>query len=388
MSKSKRVVTLLEEVRRMGIKILPPDVSTSGYGFTVEDGRIRFGLGAIRNVGKGHVEEIIRIRREKEIPQDFYEFCTHLDPGMLNRRVLESLVNAGAMDRFSGSRTQKLASIDTITSTLSRIAREREIGQASLFGEEDHADTGFTFPEVAEESEDVLIREKEALGFFLSGHPLEQFRKEIESLCGGNIAGLEGADESERPCRIAGQVTGFSVKRSRKGNLYASFRLEDFTSSLDAVVFTDRYEASRDHLDNDRFVLVEGRVSAKGEAPKLFVERVIPLPSAMSKLVDGLRIAVQLPDFDGDSVDELRRILSRNAGHCPVFVRAYREKNPIGTFRLKTGSVRPEPGFLSELASVPGIRRAAWRVKQIEINNRDSRRRAQGAHFETTGKAF
>ena len=388
MSKSKRVVTLLEEVRRMGIRILPPDVSTSGFGFSVENGSIRFGLGAIRNVGRGHVDEIIRTRREAEKVEDFYEFCTHLDPGMLNRRVLEFLVNAGAMDRFNGTRTQKLASVDKITSTLSRIARERDIGQTSLFDEEEFAEVSFVMPEVAEESEDVLIREKEALGFFLSGHPLERFRKEIASLCGDNIAGIETTDESERPCRIAGQVADFSAKRSRKGNLYASFRLEDFERSIDAVVFSDNYEASRDHLDNDKFVLLEGRLSSKGETPKLFVERVIPLASAMTKLVDGLRIAVQLPDFDIASVDEIRRILSRNAGHCPVLVRAYSDSESIATFRLKTGSVRPEPGFLAELQTVPGIRRASWRVKQIEISGRDSRRRAPGGHFETTGKAF
>jgi DNA polymerase III alpha subunit len=166
--------------------------------------------------------------------------------------------------------------------------------------------------------------------------------------------------------------------------MFASFRLEDMDGSIDAVIFSDRLENAREFLSEGGFVVLEGTVSVKGESSKVFVNRVIDLKSAMATLVEGLRITQDMNGFKESGIDDLRRMISTNAGHIPVFIRAYDGTEPIVTLRIRKGSVRHEPGFLDDLRKIPGIKRAEWKVRPVSIGERVNGRNHYGKGKNST----
>ena len=183
MSNSDRIVILIDECRRMGISVLPPDVNTGMADFIVCDEGIRFGLGAIKNVGRGAIESIIQTREEKGSFRSVFEFCERVNMRQVNKKVLESLIQVGAMDSLEGTRAQKMAvlanAMQIATSTQQRLER----GQTTIFGEDESA--GSLYPDLPEveawTQAEKLRREKELAGFYISGHPLAKYKEEVEA---------------------------------------------------------------------------------------------------------------------------------------------------------------------------------------------------------------
>ena len=269
-----KVVQYINEARELGIEVLPPDVSESGFKFTaVSDRRIRFGLGAARNVGAGAIESIIKARTEKPF-MSFADFVHRIDTRLCNKRVIESLVGAGACDALGGHRAQLVAAIDQALGEAQLHQAELAAGQVSLFGgTATHAPAGHPLPDVPIWTEaERLAKEKEIIGFFISGHPLERYRSLVQLLGTRTTASLN--QWSEHPVAIATVITGIKRQISKKtGKEYARITLEDFHGTAEALVFPEAWAKLNQSILPDTATLLTGGYSARdrGEEQAPFI---------------------------------------------------------------------------------------------------------------------
>ncbi len=277
------VVKFINEARELGIEVLPPDVNESGYKFTVVgEKRIRFGLGAIRNVGRGAIDSILN-GRANEPYITFFDFVERLDLRLCNKRVIEALIHSGALDLLGGHRAQFIAMSDRAIQEASLKQTERESGQTSLFGElapvaeaqPDGSDS--TLPNIAPlRDSERLTKEKETLGFYISGHPLEPYRAECEIFASHTVSQLGTWQES--PITLGAVVTAIKRQISkRSGNEFARLTVEDFSGSAEVLIFPEAWTALAPRIQQDVPVLIRGGYSRRdltAEAPTYIVESV------------------------------------------------------------------------------------------------------------------
>jgi DNA polymerase-3 subunit alpha len=278
------VVKYINECREMGIPVEPPDINVSDAYFTPHENAIRFGLAAVKNVGRNAIDSIVAARKEIGRFASIFEFCEKVDLRLLNRRVVESLIKAGAMDTL-GNRAQLMAVLDRAMERAQKAQRDAELGQHGLFGvfEQDHQVNGNAdrLPSVPEWDEHQrLASEKEVLGFFITGHPMEKYKDKLEdfrALSAEAIAAMTsgtGRDE----LYTAGIVSNVRVMKSRKGELYAQAILEDMTGTVDAIVFPEAYRRLQAILKQEIPMLV--RCSVRVEEGSAAEDRHKPADAA------------------------------------------------------------------------------------------------------------
>jgi DNA polymerase-3 subunit alpha len=278
-----KVVKYIGECRDMGIHVLPPDVNSSEWSFTPDGDGIRFGLGAIKSLGQSAVESIIAARKDAGRFRSIYDFCERVDLGAVNKRMIESLVKAGALDSLAPVRAQLFAAVESAMEAGQRVWRDRVSGQAGLFAAMMALDGPVEppLPNVPDWTpQQKLTGEKEVLGFYVTGHPLEQYRDKIKELATYTSATLEGLERGA-DVAICGILTSIQRRRNKEGKIWASMQLEDLTGAVDAVLFTTHYERLMDQLVEDRAVLVKGlALPEEGGPPKVSVQDIIPLEVA------------------------------------------------------------------------------------------------------------
>jgi DNA polymerase III subunit alpha len=335
-SKPENVVKYISECREMNIPVVPPSVQISFANFTpiaTETGNaIGFGMGAIKNVGQNAIESIIAARAKLQAEgksgfASLWEFCEKVDLRLMNKRVLESLIKAGAMDSFGG-RAQVMAALDKAIERAQKAQRDEASGQHGLFGIFDDAPVGGSkkedeLPKVPEWDEHTRLQsEKEVLGFFVSGHPMDKYREKLRNMKVVTTAqAVEmkpepqvfrrgGNQEPQNEISIAGVITGLKVAKSkRSGELYAQAALEDTVGKIELIAFPQSYEKLAEKLKIDVPVLVTG--SLRGEedsAPKLAISKIIALEDVKLKLPESLRIKVPLHHPDKALLERLNAI--------------------------------------------------------------------------------
>ncbi|MGH7524007.1 MAG: DNA polymerase III subunit alpha [Gemmatimonadales bacterium] len=318
------VVKYINEARELGITVLPPDVAESGFKFTVVgEQRIRFGLGAVRNVGAGAIESIIAARRGGPF-RSLDDFVGRIDVRLCNKRVLESLIAAGACDAL-GHRAQLCAALDRALAESQLLQQEIATGQASLFGEAlaaapaDHA-----LPEVTPWTEaERLAREKEIIGFFISGHPLERFRALVEAVGTRTTATLGAWDE--RPVTIAAVVTALKRQISKKtGKEYARITLEDFHGTADAIVFPEAWAKLNQTIRVDAALLLTGGYSPRDRGEEV-APFVIEGARDLGEMEDSgaLAVSIRWPDPDqvtSEALQTIARVCEAHPGPAPLYI--------------------------------------------------------------------
>jgi DNA polymerase-3 subunit alpha len=344
------VVKYINEARDLGLEILPPDVNESGWKFTViGDQRIRFGLGAIRNVGHSAAESIIAARTEKPFTS-LYDLCERIDLRVCNKRVFEALTHAGALDGLGGHRAQYMAALDSAMQSASLAQNEIATGQGSLFGElmgatDDGPGTPPlqpTLPNIPPLSESQrLTAEKAILGFYISGHPLEPFRAECDLLASHTVAQL--GSWTPEPMSIGGVVT--AVKRQvskRSGNEFARITVEDFAGSAEMLVFPEAWAAMADRVQTDVPVLIKGGYSKRdqdAENPTFIVEGITRL--AELRAAGQFAISLELDPDSGlpaDVMQDVRAVAVAHPGAAPLELRW---RGPDGSpARLRSASLK------------------------------------------------
>jgi DNA polymerase-3 subunit alpha len=360
MGNSDRVVVLIEECRRLGLEVAQPDVNESAEKFTVTGkGVIRFGLGAVKNVGHSAIQAVIEARSESGRFETLTDLLERTDLKSVNKRVMESLVAAGSCDSLGGHRSQLMGALSRELEGAQRRQTERERGQVSMF---DAAEDGAVLearladlPELPEWSmHEMLAREKEALGFYVSGHPLERYRDEVNAFTSNRISELEDLGDNAH-VTVAGIITEITRRTDRNGNPMAFVRLEDFTGSTEAIVFSEPYEKHAALLIEESMVLARGGVSRReGEFPKIRGEEFVRLADVREELTRELHLLLVAGEGE-ELAAEARQVLSGHPGEVPVYI--HLEHGTDGPpLRLRAGGMKVNPTgtVLDELKAVLG----------------------------------
>jgi len=354
-----KVVRYINECVEMNIRVLPPDVNHSDWNFTpdlAEPGRgaIRFGLGAVKNVGRSAVEAIHKARGEGGQFRSLYQFCEKVDLSALNRRMLESLIKAGAMDSLGGTRAQLFAAVERAMEYGQRAHRDRESGQAGLFAfspaEEQSREE--TLPAAADWTlHDKLAGEKEVLGFYVTGHPLDQHKDKVRELATHDSSTLEGLEKGAEVA-LCGILTGIQHKRNKEGKPWASLQLDDVQGTVDALVFTTNYERLQAELVEDRAVLVKGSaLPEENGPPKVSVVDIVPLELARVALPSLISIRVSLGQ--SGTAAPLAELFQRKPGDAQVRLRLEKPRDFAVILDIDA-KVRPDKEFRAEIERLCG----------------------------------
>ena len=354
-----KVVKYINECKDMGIKVLAPDVASSLLSFAPDGEAIRFGLGAIKNLGQGAVESILAARREVGRFRTFFQFCESVDVGAVNKRAIESLIKAGAMDSLEGTRSQLTAMIDRAMEHAQRAKKDRDSGQAGLFADlfggpaEDAPEE--PLPNVKDWTQtEKLQGEKEMIGFYVTGHPLDIFDEKISELRTHETDGLDECQKGEE-VRLCGILTGIQRRRNKEGKLWAAMRLEDHKGSLEAMCFNSKIEALNQYLTDDHPVMAMCKVMPEeGSAPKVSIQEIVPLANALVKLPSIIAIRVRIREAsESDPAGELRELFARKPGNAQVRFKLEKPRDFIAMMDVPV-KVRPDREFKAEIARICG----------------------------------
>ncbi|MEO5989893.1 MAG: DNA polymerase III subunit alpha, partial [Candidatus Eisenbacteria bacterium] len=365
MNDSARIVTLIEECRRMKIEILGPDVNASQWKFTLEGGKIRIGLGAVRNVGQGAVECVLAARGAGQGFRDLYDLASRVAPGSINRRVLESLVVSGACDGLGGKREQMFAGAGMALDTASSMHREKASGQSSLFGADDSAGAlavvAPPLPHVPEwTGRERSAKEKEVLGFYFGEHPLEALRSEIESIATHGIGQvLELGDGAE--VRVVGIVSEVNLVTTRAGKLMARVILEDLTGRVECTIFPDALEQARAQLVVDAIVVVSGRIEMREDrGAQLLLAEVRPWDQGRAQFRPALHIELRAEDLTEARIEDMDQVLRSYPGDSEVYLHLVKPDHSRLAMRSRRYRVGQGDGVITDLRSRVPSARARW----------------------------
>ncbi|MGE5733989.1 MAG: DNA polymerase III subunit alpha [Acidobacteriota bacterium] len=360
------VVKYINECREMGIAVEAPDINVSDATFTPHGPAIRFGLAAVKNVGHNAIESIVAGRQKLGRYENIFQFCENVDLRMLNKRVLESLIKSGAMDSL-GRRSQLMAVIDKAIERAQKTQRDAECGQHGLFGvfqQEDANDHNDKLPNLPDWDEHTrLAAEKEILGFFIPGHPLEKYKDKLEdfrALTTEDICALKSSTGKDE-IFAGGVICNLRVLKSKKGEYYAQANLEDMLGSVEMLVFPEAFRRLQDKVKLEVPVLIKGGVRIEeGANPKLTVSEITPLEEARPKLPRSLRIRIPLETATDSTVQALHNLFIERKGDSKVLFDVERQGDFMVVMEAEGYNVQPDRNFIARVEELCG--RGAVRV--------------------------
>ncbi len=373
-----KVIKNLAECRERAIEVLPPDINESRSDFTTVGNKIRFGLAAVKNVGEKAVEVILAAREREGGFKSIYDFCRRVDLSAVNRRVVESLIKCGAFDSTRVARSRIMAALDDAMKEAQVYQKDRISNQTDIFsllgagnGEKPSRET---HPAVEEWSaQQQLAFEKEALGFYITGHPLDKHENLVKRLTSGTIASLK-----EKPfngeVKVGGVVTALKLKNTKKGERYASFQLEDKTGFIEVIVWPDLYRRVTETLVLDDPILVQGKLEVGEERAQIIASDISPLQQLASKTRpkatpavrkspdaahENVHFYLQVPQVEPHELRRLRETLLQFPGHSLVFLHLVSAEGETVIELPDRLRVAPEPRLAAEVEKVFGPRISA-----------------------------
>ena len=371
-SKPENVVKYIAECKEMGIAVEPPDVQISGSQFTPHGEAIRFGLAAIKNVGGNAIESIMKAREELGGHfNNFWEFCEKVDLRVMNSRVIQSLIKAGALDSM-GKRAALFGAVDRAMDRAQKAQRDREQGQHGLFGLFDETPAaghknGDDLPRIPDwEESERLANEKEVLGFFVSGHPLDKYAEKIRNLSG--VITVAEALERKPPERawgrqsdpadelqVAGTLMSMAVKRSKRGDVYAQGFIEDATGKMEVICFAREYERLAEQLKSEAPVLLRGMLMGEEDsAPKISISGIQSLDAVQVKLPGGIRIRINLDRATEELFAALKSAADAAPGPGKVMIQLERKGEYAVILEPDKMSVAADKGWVERVEDLVG----------------------------------
>ena len=371
-----KVIEYSGECARLGIKVLPPDVNISNGGFTADNGKIRFGLNAVKNVGRNLIERVVEERKEKPY-SSLYDFCKRMHGTELNRRAVECLIKAGAFDSMGVNRHSLVEAVDGIIKSVESDSRRNLEGQLDLFsvmsGESQTADTDNyeikPFPEYSHT--ELLQQEKEVSGLYLSGHPLDAYREQSARFASNSIKELTGEDAHKldgNHVRIVCTIVKNRMMTTKSNTMMAFTSVEDLTGTMEVIVFPRVLDTFRDALKENAVVVIEGRLSVREDEPsKLMAESISPIegydpkhpqanrPNLMRDAAQ--RLYVRLPSRSCPEYAKVINLLEIFDGDMPVIFYLEDVKQKLAAPRRLYASGHPL--LLQELKRLLGERNVA-----------------------------
>ena len=351
-----RVTVLMDDCRELGIEVVAPNVNTCGTEFRARDGRIYYGLGAVKNVGMSAVERLIEERDTNGSFRSLENLCSRLNSRLINRRVYESLIAAGALDQLPGHRAQKTAALDMVLDRAARRFRDAERGQFGLFGEAGEPEDA-PFPDTEPwPPQELLQKEKEALGFFLTGHPLDRFRDLIMMIRTTTSKELQEMPAGERAV-LGGLVTAVKFTMDRNQRQMAFVTVEDPEGQAEVVMFSDVLEKARRFVVENQVVVVEGRVSRRaGGDGKMLVNTLLPVGDEPGPAWKEVHVTLDLDATPENTIDDMKRVLFAHTGDSRVFFHVREQGRRAYVIRARSQGVRVDPALVSGLSASIGAR--------------------------------
>jgi len=381
LSNSDSLVKLVNECREKGLEILPPHVNLSHWEFTVVGKAIRFGLGAVKNVGGAAVDSIIEARLDGGNFASLYEFCERVDLQRVNRRVVESLIKCGAFDSLHPIRSQVMAALEDSIEMAQTIQKDRLSGQISMFGTFAGQQRGSEppLPNIPEwNHRQKLAIEKEALGFYFSGHPLDSYENEIKSFAIVDTVSLTEKSEGIQ-IMLCGLNADLKEITTKKGDRMAFLTLEDRQGTVEVVIFADIYKDSLHLLEADEPLLIVGTLQKEDKGAKLIAQRIVTLLEAKEHFTQAIQVKLPVDKVTKENLEDLRAILERHKGDCKTYIHLCGDEKCETVIRLGDRlRVKPhrnmiEGYFGTDVVSAV-LTNGPGPVQSTRFNNRNNRR--------------
>ena len=363
MDNTDKIVTLVDECQRMGLTVIPPDVNTGRYRFSVnEDGHIVYGIGAVKGVGEGPIEAILEARDRDGPFRDLFDFCNRVDIKKLNKRVMEKLILSGAMDRLGPHRAALMATLEEAMRAAEQHAKAQAVGQVDMFGvlTEEIDDVKKAFANVPHWPDKVWLEgERETLGLYLTGHPINQYSSELRRYTSGRLCDLHPTSR-DTVTTAAGLVIAARSMVTKRGNKMGIFTLDDRSGRLDVTLFSEALEKYEELMQKDRILVVSGQVSFDDFSGglKMSARELLDINDARERFARAIRISLDEQRIDERFFPRLCEILEpARAGVCPVQVN-YRR--PGSRARLTLGTewrVTPTDQLIDDLRVLLGRER-------------------------------
>ncbi|MBO0504221.1 DNA polymerase III subunit alpha [Aeromonas veronii] len=363
MDNTDKIVTLVDECQRMGLTVIPPDVNTGRYRFSVnEDGHIVYGIGAVKGVGEGPIDAILDARDRDGPFRDLFDFCNRVDIKKLNKRVMEKLILSGAMDRLGPHRAALMATLEEAMRAAEQHAKAQAVGQVDMFGvlTEEIDDVKKAFANVPHWPDKVWLEgERETLGLYLTGHPINQYSSELRRYTSGRLCDLHPTSR-DTVTTAAGLVIAARSMVTKRGNKMGIFTLDDRSGRLDVTLFSEALEKYEELMQKDRILVVSGQVSFDDFSGglKMSARELLDINDARERFARAIRISLDEQRIDDRFFPRLCEILEpARAGVCPVQVN-YRR--PGSRVRLTLGTewrVTPTDQLLDDLRVLLGRER-------------------------------
>ncbi len=354
---TNKVTNFLEDCRKLKIEVLCPDINNPSVFFDVQDEKIRFGLSAIKNVGVSAVEEIIRCK--KSIERNFtsiFDFSSQADLRIVNKRALEGLLLAGAFDSIHKNRAQLFNSVEIVLDFGHKVQSSKLTGQDSLFGDA-VADAQISEPEMPTihfwSEKEKLAREREVLGFYLTGHPLRKYELEYRSFANIHLGETELLEE-EKTIRACGVITSLRTKIDKAGKTMVFFMLDDLSGNCECLMFSKIYEKFGQFVKEEEPVMIIGKPESSGDTIKLHIEEVIPLDKCRERFTQALKIFLDPDKNDINIVAALKKLFEKHQGKLPVFLQLQSNGDSSRSFYLKSYRVNIDNNLLESLYELLG----------------------------------
>ncbi len=337
------------EARDQGIELLPPDINQSDRDFTVENGKVRYGLAGVKNVGVGAIHAILDARRSGPF-QNFRDVLERINLGRVNRKVLEALIQAGAFDSLQPRRSRLMAGLEGALEKINNLKRLRATKQMSMFGGLLESQEDDWLPEAQPWDKSMkLAREKEALGVYLTGHPLDAYRDLLKSQIRVTTADLSELPESQEVI-LGVVVTSLKEKTGKKGGRLAILTVEDLAGSVEALVFTEVYERVAPLLRQPSLPLwLKGHVVQEEKGPKLVTQEIAPLENTLPRLAERVDLRLQAATLTREQLLKLKEILRQHAGPVPAFLHFLHSREDTTLALPQELALTPSPELMTQV---------------------------------------
>jgi DNA polymerase-3 subunit alpha len=351
-----KVTKFLENCRKLKIEVLPPDVNEPSVNFDVADNKIRFGMSAIKNVGKTAVEEIIK--KKKKLDGNFksiFDFCMNVDTRIVNKRALEGLVLAGAFDSVFKNRSTLFETVELALDFGHKIQNSKLSSADSLFGGME--EVLITEPKLSEQEpwseKERLKREREVIGFYVTGHPLQKYETEYNSFAGFRMGETENLQDMQN-VKACGVITDLRTKIDRSGKTMAFFTIDDFSGSCECLMFSKVYNDFGNFLKEEEPVFILGDLESSGDTVKIHVNKVLPMEIARNELAQSIKIIIDKEKNSVEQLCSLKSILQKYDGKLPVFIHLNNNGSRGKLFSLEQYRVSLNENFIQDVRNLFG----------------------------------
>ncbi|ACN15575.1 DnaE [Desulforapulum autotrophicum HRM2] len=378
MSNIDSVVKFIDECRNHEINVLPPDVNESESVFTVAPAAIRFGLAAVKGIGSAAIDSIVEIRSQEGPFTSIYDFCERVNLTKVNKRVLEALIKCGAFDSTGSKRSQMMAVLEDALDHGNRIQREKADAQMDLFADTEGGEalplSVPSMPDIPElDDNDLLAMEKETLGFYITGHPLDRYEEMIKKFANVNSETLVETPEGQS-VRMGGALRPLKILKTKKGDMMAFAALEDKKGSVEVVIFPELYQEVHYLLNDDTPVILQAEVQKRESNVKLLAEQIVPIDKAEAEWTASIVITMAAKGADISVLERLKGLLHRFAGTCSVFLEITVEDGSSVVIQLSQDElVSPDPLLFQEVEALLGKNTIETRCAPVKQRERKKR---------------